>query len=44
MNRENILNNILSIRDENNNIIEEKHFKLYYSAHKYSAKKIVFGI
>ena len=39
MDRENILNNIISIKDENNNIIEKKHFKLYYSAHKYSAKK-----
>lgn len=39
MNREKILNNIISIRDSDNNIIEEKHFKLYYSVNKYSAKK-----
>ena len=37
--REDILNNIISIKDENSNRIEEKHFKLYYSAHRYSSKK-----
>lgn len=39
MSRESILENVLVIRDENDNIIENPNFHLYYSVNKYSSKK-----
>jgi hypothetical protein len=39
MTRESILQNVLVIRDENGNRIENKNFHLYYSVNKYSSKK-----
>lgn len=39
MTRESILQNVLVIRDENGNTIENPNFRLYYSVNKYSSKK-----
>ena len=39
MSREIILQNVVSIKDEKNELLKEKNFQLYYSVNKYSAKK-----